>query len=492
MLVTFYFPYLSMLGAGAVPSPVVESIRTGNVQTAALQMQRHLGGDDEASAALLQLRGDLQLSLGMELDADESYRDALKRMRDSKDSRDNKDPRDDRDQMRFASCRNAGWQALFRSRHGTAMSCFLQIVDHSHAPLAQRLDAWFGVFGVMLGVGRLRDADTVLDTLEDLLDESASSGARLAHMDGWQRLLSTLRFDIEAQGRLRSRAELADHIHWQTGAGDAATLRRPSALRVSTGAIADPLLRARLDFLARLERVAGGERDAGHALMAHTEWAGKQGMSAYQGAARLETVLASLAGGAIVLAESMLTLLGAETRLPQSQRQLEYLYCVARLRHLQGRAAESLEVYTRYAQAAVNCIRDEAVALARYGQRIARAPQQLDDVGARLPARYRRAYRYLLDNLERKDLSIREISAQIGVTERALQSAFKTSLGSTPTEVIRRLRMERIRADLEETDSAREHGVLATAVKWGVSNRSTLVNGYRRQFNESPSDTLNR
>jgi AraC-like DNA-binding protein len=193
-----------------------------------------------------------------------------------------------------------------------------------------------------------------------------------------------------------SRTELADQIHWQTGASDACDANgasadtaphQPAALRVLTGAIADPLLRARLDFLARLERVANGERDA---------------------------VSAS------------------------------------------------------------------------------RAPQPLDEVGARLPARYRRAYRYLLANLERKDLSIREIAAQIGVTERALQSAFKASLGATPTEIVRRLRMERMRADLEQTAAARADGVLATAVKWGVSSRSTLVSRYRRQFDELPSQTLNR
>ncbi|NIF99764.1 hypothetical protein F3J18_31625, partial [Burkholderia sp. Ax-1720] len=41
-----------------------------------------------------------------------------------------------------------------------------------------------------------------------------------------------------------------------------------------------------------------------------------------------------------------------------------------------------------------------------------------DDVSARLPAKYRRAYRYVLDNLDRADLSVREIATQIGVTER--------------------------------------------------------------------------
>ncbi|SKD01722.1 transcriptional regulator, AraC family [Burkholderia sp. CF099] len=484
MLVTYYFPYVSMLNAASVPSSVVELIRNGHVHAAAANVQRLVDSHDDAPpATLLQLQGDLQLSLGMEVDADDSYREAQKRMRDDKDG------------MRFASCRNAGWQALFRYRYGTAMSCFMQIADHPLASVALRLDALFGAFGVLFSVGRLRDADAVLDTLEDLLDEATSNGA-FHHADGWQRLLSTVRFDVEAQSTLRSRATLSDHIYWQVGlTGDAAPRvapQRPAALRLLTGAIEDQLLRGRVEFLDGLARLAGGERDAQQQIVAHAEWAGKQGIQNYQSAVRIEIVLASLAGGVSSLAESVLVLLTAEVRMPQSHRQLEYLYCLAKLRHLQGRSGESLEVYTRYALAAVNCIRDEAGALARYGQRIARAPEQLDDIGTRLPARYRRAYRYLLDNLERKDLSIREIAAQVGVTDRALQSAFKTSLGSTPTEIIRRLRMERIRAELEADDSAHEQGILATAVKWGVSNRSTLVNSYRREFNESPSDTLNR
>ncbi|CAN7165169.1 helix-turn-helix transcriptional regulator [Paraburkholderia sp. SIMBA_054] len=484
MLVTYYFPYVSMLNAASVPSSVVELIRNGHVHAAAANVQRLVDSHDDAPpAALLQLQGDLQLSLGMEVDADDSYREAQKRMRDDKDG------------MRFASCRNAGWQALFRYRYGTAMSCFMQIADHPLASVALRLDALFGAFGVLFSVGRLRDADAVLDTLEDLLDEVTSNGA-FHHADGWQRLLSTVRFDVEAQSTLRSRSALSDHIYWQVGlTGDAAPRvapQRPAALRLLTGVIEDQLLRGRVEFLDGLARLAGGERDAQQQIVAHAEWAGKQGIQNYQSAVRIEIVLASLAGGVSSLAESVLVLLTAEVRMPQSHRQLEYLYCLAKLRHLQGRSGESLEVYTRYALAAVNCIRDEAGALARYGQRIARAPEQLDDIGTRLPARYRRAYRYLLDNLERKDLSIREIAAQVGVTDRALQSAFKTSLGSTPTEIIRRLRMERIRAELEADDSAHEQGILATAVKWGVSNRSTLVNSYRREFNESPSDTLNR
>ena len=224
MLVTYYFPYVSMLNAASVPSSVVDLIRNGHVHAAAANVQRLVDRHDDAPpAALLQLQGDLQLSLGMEVDADDSYREAQKRMRDDKDG------------MRFASCRNAGWQALFRYRYGTAMSCFMQIADHPLASVVLRLDALFGAFGVLFSVGRLRDADAVLDTLEDMLDEATSNGA-FHQADGWQRLLSTVRFDVEAQSTLRSRSALSDHIYWQVGlTGDAAPRvapQRPAALRL--------------------------------------------------------------------------------------------------------------------------------------------------------------------------------------------------------------------------------------------------------------------
>jgi hypothetical protein len=52
--------------------------------------------------------------------------------------------------------------------------------------------------------------------------------------------------------------------------------------------------------------------------------------------------------------------------------------------------------------------------------------------------------------------------------------------------------MERIRADLLDDSFNGERTVLFTANKWGVQNRSTLVSGYRKQFHEAPSETLER
>jgi transcriptional regulator GlxA family with amidase domain len=152
-----------------------------------------------------------------------------------------------------------------------------------------------------------------------------------------------------------------------------------------------------------------------------------------------------------------------------------------------------MQLYSRYALTAMQCLRDASRALTPYTQRSRHQGEVLDDdVAARLPAKYRRAYRYLLGNLERNDLSVREVAAEIGVTERALQSAFKNSLGATPTEIIRQQRMARIHAALQSGGAQSEQGVLDVASKWGVQNRSTLVNGYRRQFNEAPSETLKR
>ncbi|WP_390116925.1 helix-turn-helix domain-containing protein [Chromobacterium vaccinii] len=65
-------------------------------------------------------------------------------------------------------------------------------------------------------------------------------------------------------------------------------------------------------------------------------------------------------------------------------------------------------------------------------------------------------------------------------------------MGSTPSEIIRQERMVRIRRELQSDDSKVGQKVREVGNKWGVPNRSTLLNAYKRQFNEAPSQTLNR
>jgi len=346
-------------------------------------------------------------------------------------------------------------------------------------------------------LGRTGEASEALDSLTALVERDLELNDSLDH---WRDLLATLRFDLAVQSEVRSASALGDHVYWQSALSSDRVLRLPptsdamvGGLRETVAGVRAPLLRARIDYLQSLRLTALADRDAIGGLHDYLNWARDQGLSDYQRTLRLEIALATLAGAAPHLAHAVLEPLHQIGRNGTTgHRQLEYLYCAAKMRQAQGRAQESLQLYSRYALVAMQCLREDSHVRAHSFNRAAKASPQLDDVSARLPAKYRRAYGYVLDNLDRRDLSVREIAAEIGVTERALQSAFKNFLGLSPTELIRRQRMERIRAELTEGSYAIDRGVLSAASKWGVQNRSTLVNGYRKQFHEAPSETLER
>ncbi len=94
----------------------------------------------------------------------------------------------------------------------------------------------------------------------------------------------------------------------------------------------------------------------------------------------------------------------------------------------------------------------------------------------------------MIEHLDNRDLSVREVAAHVDVTERALQMAFRSHLGITPAELIRRKRLEHIRRELRETPE--RHNVLGVAQRWGLTNQSTLTQNYREIFQETPTGML--
>jgi transcriptional regulator GlxA family with amidase domain len=146
-------------------------------------------------------------------------------------------------------------------------------------------------------------------------------------------------------------------------------------------------------------------------------------------------------------------------------------------------------VYKDYAREALYRITRERshVPRSRFLERQVMA-EEGDAAMYRLPLRYRRAYRFIMERLGDSQLSIKQIAAHIDVTERALQMAFRKHLGMTPAELIRHHRMQGIRNDL--CDGGGAGGVLKTAARWGMANRSTLAHGYRQLFAETPTATL--
>jgi len=110
-----------------------------------------------------------------------------------------------------------------------------------------------------------------------------------------------------------------------------------------------------------------------------------------------------------------------------------------------------------------------------------------DEFSARLPAKYRRAYQYMQANIGREDLSIEDIAASIKVTTRALQLAFKKHLGESPAQVLRKIRIEHVHADLLATPT--NGSIMDVANKYGINNRTSLINQYRRLYSKLPSST---
>lgn len=463
-----YFPLVSALAAGH--ERTIDRLVNGHIGEAVNAASRLVeGGGDESSADLIRLQSDLSLATGHIEDAEEGYRRALRAMRSSR-------------QLRALSCRDTGWQALFRQRPATAVACFSRVVAEEDLSEARRLEARFALVVSLGELGRPAEMESAILELEQ-----AQQGAA----PRWGELVRLLRYDLAVQRELRQAGPLSDHVYWQSMLGESSLPPDHRDRYEAEVAIEAPLLLERFKFLRKLRAFAAGERHAYLALDAHLRWAQQVGLGEYQRALRVETALAALACNEAGLAEQALMPLAEQIREGSGRRRLEYLYCTAKIRQEQGRTQEGLRLYSRYALLALRASREESRVATPFAAREGtRRDAPLDDVAARLPAKYRRAYRFLLANLDRRDLSVREVAAEIGVTERALQTAFKNFIGLTPTEVIRRQRMEAIRAELQSDDH--DGGVLDAAHRWGVTHRSTLVNGYRKYFHEAPSETLAR
>lgn len=483
MFCDFYFPLIATLASALAPPGLRAKIREARVLSASADLARLTqdGCGDAERAYRIQLHADMQLAMALEFDAEESYRRSRKLMHAPKD------------EIRLLSFRNTGWQALFRRRLGTAMACFANVTSEPAVDPCRRIEGLFGTMCVWFELGHLDEAGYLLDDIELAIERLLASHEDFAL---WRELAQTMRADLDLQRLVRHAPELSDHVYWQSARLSDPVRPPVERERLASRPIAEqdvrsPLLRARLDFRTALRRLAGGQADALNDLMAHLDWADANGLTSYQNSARQEIALAGLIGNAPHVAEMVLAPLANEIRVGHHHGHLEILYCLAKVNQAQGRTHHSQQLYSRYAMTAVHCARKGACDLARNSPQ-GHAPHVADDISARLPAKYRRAYHFLLSNLERSDLAIGEIAEVIGVTVRSLQNTFKASLGATPSEIIRQERMKRIHRELQGEDARFGQRVLDSGNRWGVPNRSTLLNAYKRQFNEAPSQTLHR
>ncbi|WP_175964363.1 helix-turn-helix transcriptional regulator [Burkholderia pyrrocinia] len=449
MFSMIYFSLASALRFKKTTKDWIDRIANGDLHSAVGLVNGREADSSPPTIDGLQMHADMDLVMGAVSEAEDRYRLAQKLMRNT------------RHVLRIASCCNAGWQSLFRYRFDAAVSCFARVIEEPHATSSERALARLGIVCALHHLGRAADTDQALDAFD-----TEVGGVGPMH-EVWQDLAIMLRGDLAIQNELRLATQIGDHAFWQSGLqADSASLgveRRQrgeydqSNLTMLSTRLRAPLLRQRMMFLTQLRALARGDRNVVADLATHLRWAQRNNMHGYERTVRLEMALSALVAGLPQVAEGVLDPLHRSAHdVGAGGRDLDYLYCLAKIRQLQGRTHEWLQLYSDYAVTAMHCLRVESHMLARFANRTAINMPQRDDVGARLPPKYLRAYVFLLENINCRDLSVRAMAAEIGVSERALQSTFKSCLGMSPIELIRRCRMEHLKAGLMNRNTRRD------------------------------------
>ena len=423
------------------------------------------GGDSARRAVLGQVLGQALLAVGHAAQAEELFQKQLRSYEALP-----------RSQARWRTSMDRGHLSLSLNKPGRAAQSFNVVADDAEAPLALRLEALMGLASALQGVGEQRRAARTLAHASQLAGQDSAVRRLLLEAAGLELdVLCALRhFDEPTPG-----AGHTDRI-----SGYVRPLRR-----LSDGLSNMPLVCHRLRFLAALVDPELGSLRGSVQLLDELRWWKEQRLDPVEEVSRIEAALALLDRGKARLAAEILGPLASDVADQQHHRHvIELKYFASRFQSLQGRHAEALRSFQQHASRVQVRLRTELL-LMPYSRFLERRDQvdHTDSDQLLLPLRYRRAYEFIQEHLSEKELSIRRVAAHIGVSERALQNAFRTHLGLTPAAVIRQLRVASIRAEIQQL-SGRD-GVLDVAKRWGMSSRSTLVKNYRKQFGETPTST---
>lgn len=104
-------------------------------------------------------------------------------------------------------------------------------------------------------------------------------------------------------------------------------------------------------------------------------------------------------------------------------------------------------------------------------------------------AAVRRAMTYCEEHAA-EPVSIGELALAAGAGVRALQLAFRTELGLTPMEYLRRVRLDHVHQDLVAIAQGRDEGTVTdVALRWGFTHLGRFSGLYRETYGKLPSET---
>ncbi len=423
-------------------------------------------------ASLGQVIGRVLIELGREEEAEELFK-RQQRVYEM----------DSRQQVRWMSSLDHGALQLMLNRPGRAADTFNAVADDETAPVGLRIEAFAGLAVGARGLGEYRRALRVLSYAESV--------AQRQGLTTIGRLLQALMLETAAIRRLRAfdEGETPDEAPIEAVgiAPDVGGTLSQRLLDASREFDDVPIAAQRLRFLSLLVDARLATPAVATPIFGELNRLRLCKLWGYEKQCRLEASLAHGAHGDVRLAHELLGgLAHDEQAIDRHRYSLELKYCLSRVYSQQGRHVDALRLYKEHVAQTLTRLHTELVHLP-YSRCIDKQEmaEQADATKMLLPLRYRRAYQYIIDHLDDRDLNVRAVATHIDVTERALQMAFRHCLGTTPAELIRRRRLERIRKELRETTDRRS--VLEIAQRWGMSNRSTLAQNYRRFFNETPT-----
>lgn len=105
------------------------------------------------------------------------------------------------------------------------------------------------------------------------------------------------------------------------------------------------------------------------------------------------------------------------------------------------------------------------------------------------PKHVKQAEDYIIANLK-EPLSIDDLVAITGVSQRSIFEGFRSFRGTTPMKYVLQLRLEKVREELLK--SGPDRSVTDIAIKWGFSQLGRFSVSYKKVYGESPSETLKR
>jgi AraC-like DNA-binding protein len=397
--------------------------------------------------------------------------------------------RKSKDDYNATSCLLTGIQNLYHNHLRLAASCLQRALESKGTSLQTQIESCAALATLFFKLGMRRPANMSVD-----------HALRLAEQDGHEApcgVLEVLRVEFLALNFLRQHHRLNDLAFWprrEEIAGELVpietVLRDIEACKKKVEKY--DLLQERLDFLSLLIRLAYRQTSSIKTALEHIEKVTHAGLISYAQAARIELALAAAAAGNVTWVQTILQPLTApRIRVTSLNDNLEFEYCQAKLAEMQHREDGYISHYRQYTQAAIVQIR-RVCAYITIPHVIRTTTNQIpkDNVATRLPGKYRRAYRFLIENLDNPRLSVKMVADEIGVTERSLQLTFRAHLAQSPSEVIRRCRMENIRTDLEAGATHTGSTLLDVATRWGIGSRSSLGHSYQQEFNETPRQTI--